>query len=818
MRRSTVLFLLTVATVLPCGALAAPPTVDRIVRFHEGVTPAERDAWLRDVQGEVLHAFSNGQAVAVRLPAAAAPDLATMGKDRRLAYVEGDAVGIPDVVPNDPLYTSQSHFRDMQYQDLDIQAEQAWELQNDASSVTAAIIDDGFLLTHPDLAGRFVPGYDCGNNDTNPSPDPDGTWYAHGTGVAGLLAAAGNNGIGVTGVCWNVRIMPLKHHNDFSNDYCSLSATLAAVDRAVAAHVDMIVCSFHYLGYEVDVSPGSQFYRSFKAASDAGIIVVAAAGNDGLDIDDPANARYPACFDFANVVTVAMTDNSALVAQASAHGSETVDISAPGIALMSTWVNPDRQATYLTIGGTSASTPLVAGVIALIKAAHPELTYPAGVLARMYERAETPPGNEAFVIGGRRVNLYRALAELDTIAPAAPTNLTLVAATDSSVTVSWNETGDDGMSGQLDHFLVRCRDINGWEATVPPPPAVTGLGTSHSITVSGLPYQAWVNTSITAVDDYRNRTTATLFCELPHAVLTAVPGTFFFLARTGADRDSTVVIRNSGNSGIVVTPKRAAGGDWLSFPTEPVFVAAGDSVFYDFHCSAAGLCSGFYTGQILFDCKKPVLLTVSMGVLDAPEAAVTPAALDLGNLAADAVVERQLAIVNTGCSPLHWSASLVPAGTNTVNPASGTIAPGASTNVTLGIAAGGSRPLTALITTDDPFDGTISVPVTWQPGSLAATPGNLDAPTWSAQPNPFNPRTTISYTLPRNGDAGLLIFDVRGALVRALPLGVSGPGDGTVTWDGCSDGGRAVPSGAYFCRLVQDGADVVPALRLQVVR
>lgn len=800
------------------AVLAAEPTVDRIVRFYPGVTAAERDDWLRSVGGELLHAFSNGEAVAVRLPAATAPDPAAMGKDRRIAYVESDAVGVPDLVPNDPLYASQAQFHDPSHQDLDLQAEAAWDLRHDASAVTVAVIDDGFLLTHPDLAGRFVPGYDCGNNDSDPSPDPDGTYFAHGTGVTGLLAAAGNNGVGVTGMCWDVRVMPLKHHNDFTNDYCNLSATLAAVDRAVAAHVDIIVCSFHYLGYEVDVSPSSQFYRAFKAASDAGIIVVAAAGNDGKDIDNPANARYPANFAFPNVVTVAMTANWGLVAQSSARGDATVDISAPGIALLTTWIDGARQPTYQAISGTSASVPVVAGVIALVKAAHPELDYPAGVLARLYERAEAPPGNEAFVIGGRRVNPYRALAEVDAVAPDAPSGMTLLAATDSSVTVGWGETGDDGMAGTLDHFLVRCRDDNGLEATVPAPPAPTGPGAQRSLTISGLPYQSWANVSISAVDEYRNRATTTLRCELPYAVLAAAPASAFILARTGAERDSTIVIRNTGTAATFIAPVRDAGGDWLSFPATQLFVAAGDSITFDFHCSAAGLCGGYYPGRVLFNCPKAFTVDIAMGVLDAPAGAVTPAAVDLGHVAGDAIVERQLTVTNTGCAPLHWSAALDGSAPHVIAPAGGTLAAGASTTVTVGVHANGPRPLAAVIATDDPFDGTFTIPVTWQPGAPAATPLGGGAPVWSAQPNPFNPRTTISYTLPRAGDAGLAIFDVRGALVRTLPLGRLEPGDGAADWDGRDDGGRAVPSGAYFCRLLLDGAAVRPALRLLVVR
>lgn len=818
MRRSAILVLLSLAAAITSGAQAAPPTVDRIVRFDKGVTPTERADWLRGLQAQVLHEFSTGDAVAVRLPAATAPDLTTMGKDSRIAHVEGDATGIPDLVPNDPLYASQAHFRDPELLDLDIQAETAWNLRHNASTVTVAVIDDGFLLTHPDLVGRFVPGYDCGNNDPDPSPDSDGAYYAHGTGVTGLLAATGDNGVGVSGVCWDVRIMPLKHHNDYSSGYSSSVATTAAVDRAVAAGVDIIVCSFHYLPAGLDVTPSGQFYRTFRAASDAGIIIVASAGNDGRDLDDPANARYPASFDFANLVTVAMTgDRGVVMAAASAYGNETVEMSAPGVALMSTWIDANHQATYATISGTSASTPLVAGGIALLKAAHPELDYPAGVLARLYERSEAPAGNEAFVSGGRRLNLYRTLAGVDPVAPAPVGGLSVVSATGTSVTVGWTESGDDGDAGSLDHFLLKYTVVGESQADVGGLPAPEGPGASQVFTVGGLPFGTQLDVSVIAIDDYRNRATATITVNLPSPVLVAANGGALVMARTGAVRDSTIVIRNIGTAAAELTPYRASGGDWLQFATDPFTIAAGDSVAFPYSCRAATLCTNLYPGGIGFATLKPLVYPVSLLVFDAPAGQVTPTALDLGPVAGDATVSATLALANLGCAPLHWSAA-PSSGAHTITPAAGTLAPGTSLTLDIGVQAGGTQPLDIVVTTDDPFDGTFTVPVAWQPGSPTATPGSSDAPLWSARPNPFNPRTTISYTLPQAGDAALLIFDVRGALVRALPLGVSGPGNGVATWDGCDDAGRAVPSGAYFCRLVQGGEDVYRGLRLQVVR
>jgi len=820
---SIIALLATACFVFWTDAPAAVPTVDVIVSFHDGIGKAGREDWVREHGGELMHDFRTGNAVWVRLPAGRAASAATMLADARVAGVEADAVGIPDLVPNDPWYPSQPHFRYTPYPDVDIQAEPAWDIRHDASEVTVAIIDDGFLLNHPDLAGRFVPGYDCGNNDSDPSPDVDGQYFAHGTGVAGLLAAIGNNGIGVAGMCWDVRVMPLKHHSDWSSDYCSLPATLAAVDRAVAAGVDMIVCSFHYLGAGLNVSPTSQFYRSFRAASDAGIIVVASAGNDGKDLDDPANARYPASFAFENVVTVAMLSGSGVVMpQISAYGNETVEISAPGVATYSTWVDASRQPTYVPISGTSASAPIVAGAIALIKAAHPELSYPAGVLAQLYQRAETSPANAEFVIGGRRLNLYRSLADLDPTPPDAVGSLAVTGLTNRSVTLNWIEPGDDGAAGLLDHFVLEYSVAGNQAVPFMDLPATAGAGTVHSATISGLSQGAHLDLSLSAVDEFRNRTSTPLAVDLPMALVFAAQQSAFFMTRTGACRDSTLVFRNTGDWEGVLTPYLYSGEDWLTFSTEPLHVAPGDSVAFGYACDVSGMCAGFYTAQIGVTGTVSTAFTVSLLVLDAPEIAISPADLNFGEVTAGATLAMPLTISNRGCAVLNWSAAVEPDGVGALRPAAGVLAPGESTEVAVRILADGPGPATIVVASNDPFDAAAVATVHWGVGlpmiALDGRPAPVGEPVWESFPNPLNPRTTVRFSLRETGVAELRIFDMRGAAVRIIPLGIQGPGVGSADWDGVDDAGRNLPSGAYFCRLVQSGRPVYPALKLNLVR
>ncbi len=722
MRHTHIAAWLAAAGIVLCAsAQAGAPPVDVIVGFNDDVAKSQRDDWVRARGAAVMHEFHTGNAAWIRLPAADAGDVKSWLADPRVAHVETQVPGIPDLVPDDPDYPLQPHLRNYIYPDADLQAEPAWDLRHDATGVKVAVIDDGFLLTHPDLAANLVPGWDCGDNDSDPSPDAGGTYYTHGTAVAGLIAAIGDNGLGVAGVCWDVDVMPLKHHRDGSPYYSGSVATAAAVDRAVAAGVDVIVCAFHYPAAGLDVSPTSQFYRSFKAASDAGIVIVASAGNDALDLDIPVNARYPASFEFANVVTVACVNIDGIVQpRASAHGDQTVEIAAPGFPVQTTWVSESRGPDYRTISGTSAAAALVGGVVAMIKAHHASVPYPEGALALLYERAEATPDNAPYVIGGRRLNLYRALAEPDLVPPGAVTDLAVTLWTDTSVAFRWTEPGEDGATGLLDHFALDYRIGDSPLTPILAVPAPGGPGAVHDAMIVGLPAGVSVQVIVTAIDEYRNRTAATLVVDLPRPHVTTDVTSAFFMIHSGARRDSTVLFRNTGDWEGVLTAQQLSGGDWLELPAEPLPVPPGEIAAMPYACDASGLSPGFYTAQF--------------GVLGAQ---ATPITISMLVLAASAV-------------------------------------------------------------DDDP------------PGA--------GVPVWESWPNPLNPRATIRFTLPETDVAELRFFDLRGALVRSIPLGTRGPGLHVAQWDGADDAGRALPSGAYFCRLVQSGRQVYPALKLHLVR
>ena len=261
----------------------------------------------------------------------------------------------------------------------DIDAPQAWEIQTGSPSVVVAVIDSGIDLTHEDLAANLwvnpgeipgngidddgngfiddVHGWDFRDNDNDPT-DTSRLCSGHGTHTAGTIGAVGDNGIGVAGVSWTVKIMPLRVFGGF---LCSGrdSDTIAAIE--------------YYTSFGVRISNNSYGGGAFsQAVSDAirtsNSLFVAAAGNSGTDND--AAPQYPASYELDNIVSVAATDHNDQLASFSNYGLTSVDLGAPGVNILSTL--PGSAYGYLS--GTSMATPHVTGVAALLLAEDPGLT------------------------------------------------------------------------------------------------------------------------------------------------------------------------------------------------------------------------------------------------------------------------------------------------------------------------------------------------------------------------------------------------------------------------------------------------------------
>jgi thermitase len=272
---------------------------------------------------------------AVRVPEAQADEI--MGSLSRLPEVRcvepNYTVTAQDTLPNDPAFA-------FQYALVNIRAPQAWDITTGSNAVTIAIVDSGVDLSHPELASKLLPGYDFVNGDTIPQDD-----NGHGTHVAGIAAAASNNGLGMVGVSWGARILPVKVLNAFnSGTYANVAAGIVWAANQGAQVINLS------LG-----GPNSSqtLQEAIEYAASRGVALTAAAGNTGGAILYPA--RYPA------VIAVANTNAANQRVPSSAFGPE-IDLAAPGAGIYSLAIGGG----YTTLGGTSMSTPHVSGALALL--------------------------------------------------------------------------------------------------------------------------------------------------------------------------------------------------------------------------------------------------------------------------------------------------------------------------------------------------------------------------------------------------------------------------------------------------------------------
>jgi|GEM_PF-3987562 len=262
------------------------------------------------------------------------------------------------VIPNDPQYSNQ-------YALQKINAEQAWNVTTGSKNVVVGIIDSGIEGTHPDLVNNLWvnpnPNQDGYINDINgynftgrvggTPTDSDG----HGTHVAGIIGAQGNNSIGVAGTNWNVSLAWLGAST--GGTQLSGEAIIEAINYA--NNHDIMILNNSYGGYDY-----SEITRQVIANYN-GLFVVS-AGNERNDNDGDFKT-YPASYNCPNIISVAATDSSDNLASFSNFGASMVSISAPGDYVRSTHIN----GSYSYMSGTSMACPYVAGIAALIKAAHP---------------------------------------------------------------------------------------------------------------------------------------------------------------------------------------------------------------------------------------------------------------------------------------------------------------------------------------------------------------------------------------------------------------------------------------------------------------
>ncbi len=301
--------------------------------------------------------------------------------------------------------------------DEDIDAPEGWQIRRDAGDVIVAVMDFGVLYNHPDLAAniwtnpREVPGNGIDDDQNGYIDDIQGWDFVtgqgsislnsagHGTITAGVIGAVGNNGIGVAGVAWNVKIMVLRVNCDM-NQWAS--AIRYAVDNG-AKVINHSQCVPFFAGNSV-------FNDAVSYANDRNVLYVTAASNDPSANHD-LMPSYPCSAPQPNAICVTATN--ARGDGGTGYGATTVDIAAPGNLIFSTVVRSDGTPDYDYASGTSHAGPYVSGVAALIYSQKPGITVQQVkqiILSTVDPLAYYSPSGQHPIVSGGRVNLYRALS------------------------------------------------------------------------------------------------------------------------------------------------------------------------------------------------------------------------------------------------------------------------------------------------------------------------------------------------------------------------------------------------------------------------
>ncbi len=386
--RISALCLSALVGLVPLGASCETQELRYIVRFKErtraAATAVVYGAQVRSSEAafgmSITSILPQDGAVVVTLPEAQAQELAAR------ADIESVEIDLPMKAfrtTNDPLLGEQYGLQAT----AGVNAFSAWDKSIGSRLALVAVMDSGVDDTHPDLAKAIwrnpkeIPrngrdddgngyvddtaGYDFINNDTLPRDD-----QKHGSHVAGIIAASGNNGKGVAGVAWGSRVVPLKVLDSLGDGFTSdIVKAMDYVGDLRRGGVPIIAINMSFGG-----PTSSALERAVMRALQNDLLIVAAAGNESSNND--LLKVYPASYNFPHVLSVSAVDQDGNLSSYSNYGAETVSLSAPGDDVMSTVPFRTTGSYYDTLSGTSMATPHVAGAAALVAATNRKLTAP----------------------------------------------------------------------------------------------------------------------------------------------------------------------------------------------------------------------------------------------------------------------------------------------------------------------------------------------------------------------------------------------------------------------------------------------------------
>ncbi|MER7245917.1 S8 family serine peptidase [Kribbella sp. NPDC000426] len=421
-------------------AAASGPKYDPksvIVQFKPKATTSARKAAVAKVKGTPdVSVTSDVVKVTGDSPA---PELLKKFKaDPSVQLASLNYIRQKSAIPNDWLYANYQKYLST------VRVDKAWDLSKSAGDQTIGVLDTGVDAGHPDLAGHLLPGYNTFNTALPPN-DGDG----HGTATTGIIAAGTSNSAGIAGVAWSAKVRPVKVLDDTgSGDDTNV---INGINWAVKNGVRVINMS---LGGEGD---DPILHTAIQNAVAKGVVLVAAAGNTG-----DSSLHYPAAY--PEVLSVGATNAAGVLTSFSTYG-DSVDLAAPGYDITSTAPRAGTPAGYepyfLGLAGTSFSSPIVAGVAALVRNKWPTFT-PAQVMGRLKATARDagPRGTDPYY-GAGILDAYAALGgarTTDFAMGAADTNDQPVRA--GTLTAGVAASGTIGVEGDVDWYQVPAAGVH----------------------------------------------------------------------------------------------------------------------------------------------------------------------------------------------------------------------------------------------------------------------------------------------------------------------------------------------------------------------
>lgn len=383
------------------GAATSPQKFvadELLVQFKAGVSTADSDKALKAAGAKEAEEVPRIRVKRIKVPAAARTKVkAAMAKNPRVSFVEENYLAEPTLTPNDTSYASQWHLPK-------IAAPTGWDISTGSSTVDVAILDTGVDPDHPDLAGKLLPGYNFYTNTTDTHDV-----YGHGTKVAGSAAAMTNNAIGVAGVAWKNPIMPLVITD--TTGYATYTRMASAIIYAADHGARIINISFG------GTSSSTTLQSAVDYAWNKGAIIFSSAGNYNT-----STPYYPAACN--NVLSVSATDANDAKASFSNYGT-TIDITAPGVSILAT----ADGGGYASVSGTSFSSPIAAGLGALILSVNPTLSNAqvVDIITKNADDIGTAGFDQYFGYG--RINVLKSLTAAQNAVPVSDTTAPTVSIT-----------------------------------------------------------------------------------------------------------------------------------------------------------------------------------------------------------------------------------------------------------------------------------------------------------------------------------------------------------------------------------------------------